>query len=137
MCGIMNVSTLSPPPDPEVEWVSLPLTQIGIVNMLTTSTQSFIIPNTVPATAKEVLVYSYVTMGTAANLFSQMKIYTEASTIQQFAMYLPIMTYDQNAYSTVSDNMWFPNPSNGRVYVQLSEPHAGYVYGYVNIIGYR
>ena len=47
------------------------MTSLGTINMQSTSTQSFVIPTTVPATAREVLVYVYVIMGTSQDIFFQ------------------------------------------------------------------
>ena len=130
--------TVSPPEDSSpVEWEPLTLVQLGTINMLSTSTQSFIIPASFPTTAKEVLVYVYVTKGRSSSGFAQMKIYTEASSTRQFVKYLPIKTYNQGAYSTVSENMWFPLTTNRRIYVSVSDTLTGNIVGYVNIIGYR
>ena len=120
-----------------VEWESISMTQIGTINVRSTNTQSFIIPNTVPSTAREVLVYVYVIKGYSQEYFSQMKIYTESSPTRRFEKYLPIKTYHQDAYSTTSENMFFPMPSNRRVYIRLTNTHPENVHGYVNIIGYR
>ena len=140
MCGT-NVPTPSPtlssPPEPVVEWESIALTQIGTINMGSTSTQSFLLPNSVPDTAKEVLVYVYAYMGFSSNRFSTMKVFTEANATRKFIKYLAIRTYHQEAYSTVSENMWFPMPSNRHVYVMLSQALTGNVHGFVNVIGYH
>ena len=140
MCGtnVPTISpTLSPPPEPVVEWESIARTQIGTINMGSTSTQSFLIPSSVPATAKEVLVYVYAYMGSSSDSFYTMKVFTESSSTRQFVNYIAIKTYHQSAYAVASDNMWFPMPSNRRVYVMLSGAVTGNVYGFVNIIGYR
>ena len=124
--------------NPDVEWNEYPLTQIGTIDMTSTSTQTFDIPTNIPAGATEVLVYTYVLMGYSTNLFTQMKVYTETSITRQFVKYLPIRTWSQSAYSTVSENMWFPiSTNNRRVFVMLSHPASVNVAGFVNIIGYR
>ena len=129
------------PPEPPltpVEWESIEPTRIGRINMDSTSTQSFVIPSSIPTTAREVLVYVHVLTGHKDDLFANLKVYTEASTTRQFIKYLPIRTYPQNAYSIVSENMWFPNPSNMRVYVSLSQSlGTDNISGVVKVIGYR
>ena len=137
-------TTCTPPPTPApvqecmcpVEWESISLTRLGTINMGSTSTQSYTIPSTVP-TAKEVLVYIYVYMGTSSSLFSTMEVHTEVNTTRKFVKYLPLRTWSQNAISSVSENMWFPLTSNRRLYVKLSVALTGSLYGFVNIIGYR
>ena len=70
-----------------------------------------------------------------------MSVYTEDSTTRQFIKYLPIYTYPQSAISTISENMWFPNPSNMRVFVKLSStPEEKYLHNIgavVMVTGYR
>ena len=124
------------PTDCPVEWESVGLVQLGTIDMCSTRIQSFTIPTCVPTTAKEVLVYVYVTKGTSSDMFAQMEIYTASST-RQFVKYLPIKTYNQTAYSTVSENMWFPVTDDGFIHVRLSASLTGNVDGYINIIGYR
>ena len=120
-----------------VEWESFNMIQLGTINMGTTGTQSYVIPSTVPSTAREVLVYVYINMGRSQDLFGQIKIYTESSPTRRFEKYLAIKTYNQEAWSTASDNMFFPMTSNRRVYVRLTRTFPGNVHGTVNVIGYR
>ena len=130
--------TMPPPPCTcPVEWESLNMVQLGTINMLSTSTQSFAIPAAVPSTAKEVLVYVYTYMGYSVERDAHLKIYTESSPTRRFEKYLAIKTYNQDAYATASDNMFFPMPSNRRVYVSLSRALTGNVSGKINVIGYR
>ena len=107
--------------------------------MASTSEQSFIIPvSSIPTTAKEVLVYIYAIMGSSSDSISLMTIHTEISHTRKFKKYMPIKTYKQNAWSSVSENMWFPLTSNRRIYVSLSKATTGKnVHGYINVIGYR
>ena len=132
-----NNNTTPAPCSCPVEWESITMTHLGSINMQSTSTQSFVIPTTVPSTACEVLVYVYVRMGNSGNYLSHMKIYTESSPTRRFEKYLPIQTYPQSAVSTVSENMFFPMPSNRRIYVRLGRSHASWLAGDINVIGYR
>ena len=137
LCGTDLTTPAPTPEDPcPAEWEPMPLTRVGTINMMSTSTQSYIVPDSVPTTAKEILLYVYVIKGYSMDRFATMKIYTEASPTQ-YIKYLPIYTYSQNAVSMVSENMWFPATTNRRVYVSLSTALTGNVSGYVNIIGYR
>lgn len=130
--------TMPPPPCTcPVEWESFNMIQLGSINMRSTSTQSFVIPTAVPSTAKEVLVYVYTYMGASQDSSAHLKVYTESSPTRRFEKYLAIKTYNQGAYATASDNMFFPMPSNRRVYVSLSRALTGNVWGYINVIGYR
>ena len=78
-----------------VEWESFDMIQLGTINMQSTSTQSFVIPSSVPSTAREVLVYVYAYMGGSQDVFAQMKIYTESSTTRKFVKYLALKAYNQ------------------------------------------
>lgn len=121
-----------------VEWESLDLIELGTINMGSTSTQTFVIPPAVPSTAREVLVYVFAHKGYLQKVKGQMKIYTESSPTRRFEKYLAIHTYGQSAVSTVSENMFFPMPSNRRIYVRLTCAISGTnVEGSVNVIGYR
>ena len=117
-----------------VEWESFDMIRLGPINMQSNSIQSFVIPAAVPSTAREVLVYVYIYK---ENYFSNMKIYTESSPTRRFEKYLTIRTRPQNVLATVSENMFFPMPSNRRVYVRLPNAHPRNIDGFVNIIGYR
>ena len=118
------------------EWEPVSLTRIGIVNMDSTSVQTFHIPSSVPKTAKEVLVYVYAYLGYSEDLLGQMTIYTTIGS-KQFKKYLPIKTYNQEAWSSVSENMFFPMPSNRQIFVQLSRTFPGNANALVHVTGYR
>ena len=130
-------SITSPKPNP-VEWNSVPLTQIGTINLKTTVTQSFPIPSIIPDSAREVLVYVYIATGHNGNAFTHVKIFTEKSHERRFEKYLSIQSYPQSAFAMVEDNMWFPMTQNRRVYVKLTTALSGdnFKRG-IFVIGYR
>ena len=66
---LCNKMTQLTPCSCPVEWQSLPMIQIGAIDLRSTSTQSFFIPLAVPSTAREVLVYVYVIMGYSRIIF--------------------------------------------------------------------
>ena len=76
-------------------------------------------------------------MGHSSDRFSTMEVHTEMNTTRKFVKYFPLRTWRQSAYSSVSENMWFPLTSNRRVYVKLSVALGERVAGSVNVIGYR
>ena len=78
-----------------------------------------------------------MTMGDCSDKISTMEVHTEVNTTRKFVKYLSIRTWNQIAFSSVSENMWFPLTSNRRLYVKLSVALTGNLAGYVNIIGYR
>ena len=120
-----------------VEWESFDLVRVGIVNFQTTALQTFTIPSQVPSTAKEVLVFINVYLGYSQDLISQMKIYTQHSPTRRFEKYLPLKAYNQKAWSTASENMFFPMPQDRHIYLRITRTLPGNVNGIVNVIGYR
>ena len=120
-----------------VEWESFNMVDLGAINMASTSTQTYTLPDAVPTTAKQVLVYVFAYMGYSQDLLAHLRIYTESSPTRRFEQYLLIKTYNQDAYGTSSANIFFPMPSNRRVYVNLSRTLPGNVFGRVSVIGYR
>ena len=135
--SLCNSTAANPEPNP-VEWNSVPLTQIGTINLRTTVTQSFPIPSIIPDSAREVLVYVYIATGLNGNAFTHVKIFTEKSQDRRFEKYLSIQSYPQNGFAMVEDNMWFPMTQNRRVYVKLTTALSGdnFIRG-IFVIGYR
>ncbi len=92
--------------------LSMTLTHPGVV-------QSYNIPYSVPNSAKAVLIYAVVRCGYSGPDTSQnIAIYTEGLYgYPRYKKYLFVHSYPQKAYSFNSDNMWFPMPTNRKVYV--------------------
>ena len=141
LCNANTTSTATTPSQTvcicSVEWESTGIIHIGSINMQSTNTQSFVIPEAVPSTAREVLVYVHVKKGGSEDTFCNMKIYTESSPTRRFEKYLPIQTFSQEAVSTVSENMFFPMTNNRQIYVHLTRSHRSWLAGQIHIIGYR
>ena len=132
-------ATATPPPNNHAEWSSLPLEHIGVINLRHTNTQSFLIPSTVPDTAKEILIYIYLKAGTSQNAFTHVKVFTEESHERRFEKYLAIEAYRQSAHTYTVDNMWFPVTQNRRIYmyVKVFKALSGNVGGNLYVICYR
>ena len=125
--------------DMEVEWNSIYRRQIGYNRFQSANTFSYGLPNTVPNTAKEVLLF--VTTKTAySNPHEQqifIKLYTEENG-KSFEQHIFLITHRRTYdWSYSSDNMWFPITTNRRVYVDNHTPLSGSVYMRIYAIGYR
>ena len=94
-------------------WTSVPRTAIGGSNLRHPNTFSFVIPNVIPSTAKNVLIYTIMYCG-GANRYQPppQSIYAcrmEVTNVLK-SISLLMKSWIQNAYNTNSDNMWFPMP---------------------------
>ena len=100
-----------------------PVTKTQIMSMKLTHAgpvQSYAIPAVIPSSAKAVLIYGFLQCGlTNQNVVQDITIFTEGPYgCPRYKKYLFVHSYNQQAWSFNSDNMWFPMPSNRRVYVQ-------------------
>ena len=124
--------------DKKVEWNSITRTPIVYNNLQSANTFSYGLPNTVPSTAKEVLLFVVLQAGYSyphdQKIF--IKVYTENNG-KRFEQYIFAITYRRNNdWSYSSDNMWFPMTTNRRVYVESPRALSG-VAMLVHVIGYR
>lgn len=83
-------------------------------------------------------MYVYIQVGysSPANEVTHVKIFTEDGN-KDYVKYIGLRTYGNRAWNTNSDNLWFPMPSNRRVYVGVSNAHGGNISGNLYVIGYR
>ena len=121
-----------------VTWTSVPLTLIGNSDLHHTGTLAYDIPSVLPSSAREVLLLASAEVGNSGPRDYQhfVKIYTHQDG-QNFEKYLVIKTYEQDAWSTNSDNLWFPMTTGRQVYVELTKAHTGNIEFYLYAIGYR
>ena len=121
-----------------VGWTSVTMTHIGGSSFRSAHTVSYLIPSTIPSTAKEVLVYGYFRSGISSpfDRTSHFKIYTETNG-KRYEQYISLFSYPGNAWNTNSDNLWFPMPRNRRIYMHIPNVHGGHIYGSLYVIGYR
>ena len=85
------------------------------------------IPDIIPDTAAQFLVYGTIYCGkisVATTILSDIEIYVTIDG-KNLAQHLFVIGYDQDAYNTNSDNMWFPMPSNRKIYVDIKRPIGG------------
>ena len=112
-------------------------TRVANVKMDTTVTQAFHLSTSiVPATATEVLLFVYVDVGTSTDKISDVEIYTLQNGVH-YAKYISLHTYNQNAWSTNTDNIWPPLFTSKTIYVKSPNAHYGNVRFYISVIGYR
>ncbi len=122
---------------PPVNWTSVTRTSIGSSNVQQTGTIAYDIPSVIPSSAKEVLVFASVDVGRSGPDRSHfVKIYTQQAE-RQYEKYVMFHTHSQNAWSTNSDNLWFPMTSGRQVFVELTYAHTGNVVVSLHAIGYR
>ena len=57
---------------------------------------------------------------------SRLKLYTEEG-CERYEQYIVVRTYDQNAWSTNSDNMWFSVTESRRLHMEIPDSHTGNV----------
>ena len=122
-------------------WTSITMTQIGYSNFRSTAvpaTLSYEIPDTIPDKAQEVLVYAYFwSYNSSPSRTSHFVIYTEEDD-KKYEQYITLRTYSgTNFYNTNSDNLWFPMPSNRRVFLVVPGTHSSNAGGHFYVIGYR
>ena len=147
MCGSSTPSnTTATPPSVEqqcdcgsaLNWTSVTMTKIGSSQLRHTGTLAYDIPSVIPSSAKEILVLASVRVGysgpSSRNHF--IKIYTEQGN-QQYEKYIFLTSHPQHAWSTNSDNLWFPITTGRQVFVKLSYAHTLSINFYLHVIGYR
>ena len=123
---------------PEVTWTSVTMTRIAYTQLRHTGILAYDIPSAIPNSAKEVLVLVSVRVGSSGprDRTHYVKIYTEQDQ-KQYEKYVFLTTYDQNAWVSSSDNLWFPMTSGRQVFVKSEYVHTGQVYVEIHVIGYR
>ena len=100
------------------------------------ATFSYIIPDVIPSTAKEVLIYGLIKTGYANRGLSQdVKIFTQEGS-SSYEKYLFVQSYNQEAINTNSDNMWFPMPSSGRIMMTVTVDQGENCFAGLYAIGY-
>ena len=104
-----------------VGWVPTSLTRIGNVDTDTTNVQTFLLPSSIPDSAKEVLIYAYFKAGYSKSAAGNARIYTqEPGGRTVYPNYIRVRGYNQVAHTVTCDNMWFPITVERSVHVQLS-----------------
>ena len=142
LCGLPLDSHITKSCSCPYTWTSITMTTIGYSNFQSSAlpaTSSYEIPDTVPDDAKEVLVYAYVhSANSNPATLSHFKIYTEEDD-NKYEQYITLRSYYGTSFiNTNTDNLWFPMPSNRRVFMEIpSGGRHGGARGDIYVIGYR
>lgn len=93
----------------------------------------------IPITAKEVLVYAWVSRGSGGGGGGQFSfdIYTQQGSTKYIQK---LRAYDNNnngAWAVNSDNFWLPVTSDGQIYIQLPSTLNGNFNTGIEFLGYR
>ncbi len=76
--------------------------------------------------------------GTAHGFITlHLKVFTQEGSNKRFEKYLYMLTFHQLAYNTNSDNMWFPMPSNRRIYMTVNKDVGANCGAQLYAIGYN
>ena len=118
-------------------WTTISKSLIGPSKLQNAGTSSYTIPSDVPSSAREVLVYVSVRDGSVARgPKNDVKIYTQIG-ITRYEKYIILYSCDVPGFKINSDNMWFPMPTDRRVYLTLPQDHSRWVTTRLYVIGYR
>jgi hypothetical protein len=93
--------------------------------------------NIVPETATQVLLYATIYSGNTydSTILVDVSIFVYVDE-KRLAQHLFIIAYRQDAYSSNTNNMWFPVPSNKMLYIQVPVGVPGWTGFWVDAIGY-
>lgn len=119
-------------------WTSVPKKQIATVDLSKLGEQNFGFGEYIPTAAKEVLVYVNLQVGNSNphDVRDDIKIFTKDGA-NEYAQYMAIHTYNQNAWVTNSNNMWFPVTEVREVGVHMPKSFKDNVGLTISVIGYR
>ena len=118
------------------EWTPTSKTRLGNISLSTTATQAFHLPALIPASANNTLLFVDIQAGRSSpDRSSHVKLYATHNGVQ-YTKYISVHTYDQEAWSTNSDNIWLPVLPNRVIYAQSPSEHSGHIISTIDIIGY-
>ena len=120
-------------------WTPVAKTPIGPegVSLENATTYNFQIPNVIPLTARELLVYASVKCGTAhLRRFGDIILYVMRNGLR-FEKLLYMHGHEQAAFNTNSDNMWFPVPADRLMHLEITVAVPGNCLALLSTIGYR
>ena len=121
-----------------MDWTSVPMTRIVHSRLQHTSTLAYDISSVVPSSATEVLMLATVQVGYSylRDRVHYNKMYTQRNH-RHFEKYIVVKSYNQDAWSTNSDSLWFPVIPSWQVFVELFAAHTGNIEFTLHVIGYR
>lgn len=122
-----------------VKWNPIPITELGTLPINPLGTNTWDIPNVIPSTAKEILVFAWVQTGNCDNNHKViLKLYTVENT-NEYSHYLMAVSWTQGAISYNSSTFWIPTTSEWKI--KATSSGSGTISGRfkssINIIGYR
>ena len=121
------------------KWIPVSKTRLAEVDTSKVGTQSFGLPEIIPQGAREVLIYASLQVGNSNphDVHDDIKIFTVDGS-NEYAQYIAIHTYRQNAWVTNSSNMWFPVTNTREIAVAMPQIFERvHVHFYLSVIGYR
>jgi hypothetical protein len=119
-------------------WTSIPIEYIAKFELTYSATHTLDIPYAVPDSAKEVLVYAVLNVGASGpDSRFNIQIYTQEDYNHRYAKYIAVHPYPQSAWSTNSENLWFPMTSDRKFYVNIPRSDEGNSDIELYVIGYR
>ncbi|MCP5420792.1 MAG: hypothetical protein H6970_05270 [Gammaproteobacteria bacterium] len=99
---------------------------------------TYTIPDTIPDTAREILIYVYVATHYVKGGEHNFKLFVNAKNQREDAFYLRAVAFAQQAWAYNSENAWLPMPADRTLRVQSDgEPLFGSWNSSIQIIAYR
>ena len=140
----VNISVPTSAPIQDPKWTPVPKVKLGQVDTNQQGTQSFGLREIIPQAAREVLLYVNLQVGDSDphDVSDDIKIFT-ADGSNEYAKYMAIHTYHQNAWVTNSSNMWLPITEKREISVVLPRSYKtgrfddNHVHLILSVIGYR
>ena len=121
-------------------WTPVRKTYIGRVHLTHPSNiyLAFRIPSVIPSGVRAVLIYTTLECGRANQDVTQdVQIFTEGTYgYPHYLKYIYVHSYNQNAWNTNSENMWFPMPANRKVYMKYTRNSGARCYVTLYATGY-
>jgi hypothetical protein len=103
----------------QLNWTSVPITDIGYTLLQETGVKTFIIPKVIPSTAKEILVLAAVFLGSEERQpLANIQVFTQINYVR-YEKYLSYFPYPGSSVTFNSENMWFPMPDEGVIGVGI------------------
>jgi hypothetical protein len=135
---VMN-TTISAINSKSAMWTPVDKTNIsqGGISLEDATTYSFQIPDVIPLTAREFMVYAIVKCGTAQLQREGDIIFYVMHNGFKFEKFLYMHSYNQAAWNTNSDNIWFPMPADRLIHVEITVALPGDCLALFSAIGYR
>ena len=121
----------------QVNWTSVPNTLLGKSDLKEAATYSYTIPDLIPSYAREVLIYAAANIGDSSQgPYTSLKFFIQIGS-NTYDKYLMLYSWNQVAFNSNSENMWFPMPPNRRVYLTVPEAYGHAATASISVIGYR